>query len=247
MQPSAAPTDPVQLEGQAPGADPAVGRRWSMTIAHVAGIDIRLHATFALIVLLFAAGGRGMAGVASNLLWLVIIFACVLVHELAHSLLARRRGATVRSIVLLPIGGVSELEHMPTTPRDELQIAVVGPLASYAIAVVALVLALALGQSVLPFDMSGGSLLHRLVWFNLAVGTFNLLPAFPMDGGRVLRAVLARHHGRVWATRRAATIGRWLGGLMVAIGLLVDVWLVLIGLFIALGATAEEQVTVAHG
>ena len=229
-----------------PSAAGSGGHRWSVTIGSIGGIRIRVHASFVLIVVLFAIAGQGWSGVLGNLLWLVIIFACVLVHELAHSIVARRKGVTVRDIVLLPIGGVSELESIPEQPRDEFQVAIVGPLASLVLAAVAAAVTVAAGQALAPFDLNGASLLNRLVWFNLAVGVFNLLPAFPMDGGRVLRALLERRHDRLWATRRAAAIGRALGLVMAIAGVYVDLWLVLIGLFVFFGAAAEETATAMH-
>ncbi len=233
----------------APAGPKAAGaprrRPASFSIGHVTGIDIRVHVTFFLIVALFAFA-TWSTGIVGGMVWLVIIFACIVVHELAHSLVARRRGAVVHEIVLLPIGGVSKLEHLPESPADEFAIAIVGPLASFGLAGFGALVALGLGVSLWPVDLATGSLLARLVWFNLLIGGFNLLPAFPMDGGRVLRSLLERHYDLEDATRIAARTGRAFAIGLAVVGILVDVWLVFIAVFVYFGATAEEQATIVH-
>jgi Zn-dependent protease len=225
-----------------------VTHRLSASIGHVFGIDIRVHATFVLLVALFALAysGPGEPGVAAGLAWLAVIFACVLIHELAHSLVARRRGAVVREIVLLPIGGVSKLERLPESPAAEFAIAIAGPLASLAIAVAAAAASAAAGQPLLPIDLFDGAILPRIAWFNLIIGGFNLLPAFPLDGGRVFRALLERRYDLETATRRSARVGRVFAVLLIAVGVLFNFWLVLIGLFVYFGASAEEAATIVH-
>ena len=136
-----------------------------------------------------AAPEPGAAGVAWSLLWLAALFGSVVLHELAHCLVARRRGAEVHEILLFPLGGISKLEHLPETAADEFAIAIVGPLTSLTLGVVALGAGAALGGSLVPIDLLGGAWLVRLGWLNLILGVFNLLPAFPLDGGRVLRAL----------------------------------------------------------
>ncbi len=227
---------------------PKARRSLSLPLGRIAGIQIRVHATFALLVVLFAVAfsAPGAGGPLAGLTWLVIIFACVVVHELAHSLVARQRGAVVHEILLLPIGGVSKLENLPETPRDELAIAIVGPLASLAIAGVGAVLATAARVPLLPIDLLAGSLVSRIVWFNLIIAGFNLLPAFPLDGGRVLRAWLERRLDLETATRHAARIGRSLAVTLAVVGLFVDIWLTLIGVFVFFGASAEEAATIVH-
>ncbi|MFN8034369.1 MAG: site-2 protease family protein [Acidimicrobiia bacterium] len=217
--------------------------KWSVPLGRIAGIELRVHLTFLALVALFAMDPDGpIAGIG----WLVIIFACVVAHELAHSLVARRRGATVREIVLLPIGGVSRLENLPENPRDEFAIAIVGPLTSFALGVLAAVVCVALGRDLWPVDLATGSILHRLAWFNLIVGAFNLLPAYPLDGGRVLRSLLERRYDLETATRIAARVGRVLAAVMVGVGFLVNLFLLIIGIFVWFGASAEEAATVVH-
>jgi Zn-dependent protease len=223
-------------------------RRWSVRVGRVLGIDVRIHATFALIVLLFALGSSAEEGpgLVVGMAWLATIFACVLVHELAHCVVGRRRGAVVHEIVLLPIGGVSKLERLPQDPKDEFAMAIAGPLASLGLGIVAMAAAVLLGQALLPIEILTGPALAGLAWFNLIVGTFNLLPAFPLDGGRVLRARLERTRDLETATRLAARIGRTLALALVAAGVVFDPWLLIIGVFVYFGASAEEAATVVH-
>jgi Zn-dependent protease len=217
--------------------------RWSFPLGRIAGIELRVHLSFLLLVVLFAFDPDGpIAGIG----WLVIIFACVVAHELAHSVMAQHRGATVREIVLLPMGGVSKLENLPENPRDEFTIAVVGPLMSFALGAISAVVCVLVGLRLTPIDLYSGAILHRLVWFNVIVGAFNLLPAFPLDGGRVLRSLLERSHDLETATRVSARIGRALAMVMVGVGLLFNLFLVIIGVFVWLGASAEESATVIH-
>ena len=185
-------------------------------------------------------------GLFAGLVWLILIFACVLVHELAHSILARAKGAEVGAIVLLPIGGVSQIERMPERWSDELAIAAAGPLASLGLAVLAGVAAALTGARLWPINLYGGGLLPRLAWLNLVLGLFNLLPAFPLDGGRVLRAALERSHSVETATHQAARIGRAMAVAMAVAGLFWDFWLIIIAVFVFMAATQEEQATTLH-
>jgi Zn-dependent protease len=220
----------------------------SFSLLHVAGIDIRVHVSFFLLVPLFALAfsGPGAPGPIAGLAWLAVIFACVVVHELAHCLIARRRGALVREIVLLPIGGVSRLENLPEKPADEFAIAIAGPLASVSLAFVGAAAAALTHTVLVPIDLVNGGFVARFAWFNAIVGVFNLLPAFPLDGGRVLRSLLERRNDLEYATHVAARVGRVFALALVAIGLLLNLWLLLIGVFVYFGATAEERATTIH-
>jgi len=217
--------------------------RTSIRIARIYGIDIQMHWSFMALVLfvVWAEWASGLGQVGAWLLWIVAVFGSVLVHEFAHCVVARRRGAVVKDVLLLPIGGVTQMEKMPEAPADELAIAVVGPLTSLGLGIVAVAGGLALGARMWPPTLFAGSWLARLAWLNLALGTFNLVPALPMDGGRILRAALSRHRGRKEATRLAGKIARFLAGVMIVGGLLYDFWLALIGVFVWLAASAEEQ------
>ncbi len=207
-----------------------------------------IHVTFLLLIALVAYvdGRPGGPGAWEGTSWVLLLFACVLVHELAHSVLARRMGATVKSILLLPIGGVSMIENMPERWTQEFWIAAVGPLASIALGVVSMLATLVAGSALWPVDLVRGGLLPRLAWANLLLGFFNLLPAFPLDGGRVLRAELERRHDLWTATRMAAGLGRALAVVMMVAGLFWNLWFLLIGVFVYMGAGQEEQATALH-
>lgn len=221
----------------------AAGRRGSV-VARVAGIEVRVHPTFWILVALAAVGAFGPP--LPTLGWLGLLFASVTLHEFAHSVVARRRGIPVAGIVLLPIGGVSEMARLPDRPRDELAVAVAGPAASIAIGAGLLAVAAVSGVGAGPPALVAGPVVRRLGWTNLLLAGFNLLPAFPLDGGRVLRALLARRHGLEVATRVAATVGRRLAVALGVVGLLYETWLVFIAVFIYFGARAEELATMVH-
>ncbi len=218
-------------------------KRSSIRIARVGNIDIQMHWTFIVLVVLvvWANMGAGLVAVGASLVWIVAIFSSVLVHEYAHCVVARRRGAEVEDILLLPIGGVSQLKKMPERGSDELAIAIVGPLASLGVAVLAVAGGLFFHARLWPPTLFAGSWFARIAWLNIMLGGFNLLPALPMDGGRVLRGALERSHDRLAATRMAGTIARTLAMVMIVGGALYDFWFVLIGVFVYLGAGAEEQ------
>jgi Zn-dependent protease len=215
----------------------------SIRVARIGGVEIRMHWSFLALVVLVAwvSAGAGVAAVSANLMWIAVIFASVLIHEYAHCIVARRRGAVVLGILLLPIGGLSQLEKVPERPDDELAIAIVGPLTSLGVAAVALAGGLVVGAHLWPPTLFAGSWFARMAWLNLLLGAFNLLPALPMDGGRVLRAALERHHDRLTATRLAGRIARILATIMIVGGVFYDFWLVFVGLFVYLGSSAEEQ------
>lgn len=219
--------------------------RWSWRIGALAGIPVYVHATFLLLLawvsLSHAARGGGFAGVASGMLLVVLMFACVVVHELSHALVARRFGVRTREITLLPIGGVAQLERMPEEPRQELLVAAAGPATSLALAAALFVLVVLLGQPIGPEGLRvvGGAFLAKLMWFNVTLAIFNLLPAFPMDGGRVLRALLATRMDRTRATEVAARVGQGMALLFGLLGFFYNPILLFIGVFVWMGAKGE--------
>jgi Zn-dependent protease len=237
--------DRGQAGGRIPGSahTPQAGHGHSIPVGRLAGVPIRLHWTFFLLVAFVALVDRsaGRGAVLVGLVWIVALFGSVVVHEIAHCIVARRRGATVLGIILFPLGGLSQVEAMPDAPADELAVAIVGPLTSIGLGVLLLGLGLVLGGHVFPPTLFAGSWWARLGWLNLLLGAFNLLPALPMDGGRVLRATLARHRSNLEATTLAARIARYVGIAMLLVGFLYDIWLLLIGLFVLMGARAEEE------
>jgi Zn-dependent protease len=212
-----------------------------MPLGRVLGVTIRVHFTFFLLVVLVAVTAADVNESAFEAVgWLVALFTCVVVHELAHAVVARSKGIAVHEIDLLPIGGVSRLERIPDDWRDEAAIAVVGPIASLMLAVVAFLLAALAGLQLLPVSFWDGPFLVRLAWVNL------LLAAFTLDGGRVLRALLERSASRPAATHQAVQISRALAAVMIAVGLLFNVWLLLIGVFVLFAGAAEEAAVLVH-
>jgi Zn-dependent protease len=222
-------------------------RSWSWRIGTLVGIPLRVHASFwlllAWIVLTHVLDGHGPAEVAAGLVLVVSIFACVVLHELGHALVARRFGVRTRDITLLPIGGVARLERMPEKPIQELLVALAGPVVSLAIAG-GLFAALAVldGPTGLEgLQIVGGPFLTKLAWINLVIAGFNLLPAFPLDGGRVLRAALSLRMDRGRATELAARIGQSIAVLLGIWGLFFNPFLAIIAAFIWIGAKSEAS------
>jgi Zn-dependent protease len=209
-----------------------------------------MHWTFLIIigwvVLSYAAEGVGVLGVVAGVALVLAVFGCVVLHELGHALTARRFGIRTRDITLLPIGGVARLERMPDDPKQELLVAAAGPAVNVVIAGVLFVV-LDLAGALTPIGRAtrvGGSLLGQLMWVNVFLVGFNLLPAFPMDGGRILRALLATRMNYVKSTRIAAGVGQAMAILFGFWGLVgPNPFLVFIAIFVYLGAQAEAQQT----
>jgi Zn-dependent protease len=211
----------------------------SWKLGRVAGIDLFLHPTFLFILIPVLSGGLSP-------LSLVALFGCVVLHELGHALMARRFGIETLDITLYPIGGVARLQRMPRAPGAELLIALAGPAVNFAIVAALLSLEL-LGLGGMEPDTNPESFLGGLMLVNLVLGLFNLIPAFPMDGGRVLRALLTGWVGRVRATAIAATIGRALALAFGVYSLLHwNMFQVALAAFIYFVAGAEESSVVAE-
>jgi Zn-dependent protease len=219
---------------------------WSFPIARIAGTTVRLHVTFLLFLVWIGGsywrlGGREAAF--EGVLFMVLLFACVLAHEFGHIIAARRYGIRTPDVTLWPIGGVASLERIPDKPREELVVALAGPAVNVVIAAV-LVLVLGSGfdgAAMTEMENPRAGMLARLAAANIFLVVFNLIPAFPMDGGRVLRALLAMRRSHADATRIAARIGQGAAFLFALLGLFVNPMLIVIGLFIYLAATAEAQ------
>jgi Zn-dependent protease/CBS domain-containing protein len=219
---------------------------WSIPIATIAGTVVRIHVTF-LIFLVWIGAAQWRVGGADaaveGVVFIVLIFACVLAHEFGHIFAARRYGIGTPEVTLWPIGGVASLERIPEKPSEELVVALAGPAVNVVIAaLIVLVLGLSLdGAAMTELENPRASLLARVAAANIFLVAFNLIPAFPMDGGRVLRALLAMRMGRAEATRVAARIGQGAAFLFAVAGLFVNPMLIVIGLFVYLAATAEAQ------
>jgi stage IV sporulation protein FB len=217
---------------------------WTITIGRVAGTEIKVHLTFFILVAFWGMGGYqqgGPAGAVAACVLLFALFACVLLHEFGHILMARRFGVRTPDVILLPIGGVARLERIPDEPKQELLIALAGPAVTLAIVLILYAL-LALGGAAPRFGAlePAGPFLETLMRVNFYLLVFNLFPAFPMDGGRVLRALLASRIGLVAGTRIAARFGQ---ASAVVAGLYAvstgQMFLALVSLFVFLGAGAE--------
>jgi Zn-dependent protease len=214
--------------------------RWSIRLGSLFGIPVYLHFTFLLLLGGLAFLQLVQAGPAAALASLILVssvFGLVVLHEMGHALAARRFGIGTRDVTLLPIGGVARLERLPATPRQELWIALAGPAVNLALA------GLIGGFTGLAGLSGGGGIAGwfaaQLVTINLALFFFNMLPAFPMDGGRVLRALLARRMGNLQATEIAATVGKGMALLLGIAGLFFNSMLVFIAIFVWFGAGQE--------
>jgi Zn-dependent protease len=217
-------------------------RRWSVRVGRIAGIDIRIHASMLLLVwIVVASAGEVEGSVAAGLLWVTAIFGGVLLHEFSHSLTARHFGVVVREIELLPIGGVSKFDTIPDAPRQELLISLAGPTASLVIGLTALIGITAVNGGLPAPALAGGPFWTRVAWFNIVIGLFNLLPALPLDGGRVLRAVFEMREGPLQATHHAARLGRVIALAMIFFGVFSgQIFVAIIGVFVSVVSRAEE-------
>lgn len=231
---------------------------WSLKLFKVKGIDIKVHMTFVLILVWAAyrwsvSTGEGMQGAIFGIVATLLLFVSVTLHELGHSLQALKYGVKVRDITLMPMGGLAQMESIPEEPNKELRIALAGPLVNFGIAALLIGLgALLDARALVSLEelqaslgiVSWSGLLAYLTSANLILGLFNLIPAFPMDGGRVLRALLAKKMDHAKATKIAAQVGQGLALLMGLWGFMSGSWtLVLIAIFVWMGAGQESQGT----
>jgi Zn-dependent protease len=228
--------------------------RWSWRFLTIFGIDIKIHATFVLALLwgAFLWSDGGLNGALYGVFLTLILFVIVVMHELGHSLVAQRYGIVVQDIILLPIGGVARLSHMPDVPAQELAVALAGPAVNLALVLLTApflavgigLRALSTGELVLPLLTVPGWLnfVTFLFMVNVSLFLFNMLPAFPMDGGRVLRALLAMKLAYRKATRLAVAGGRVFAVLFgVGAILTANIFLAVVALFVFTGAGSEGQ------
>jgi Zn-dependent protease/CBS domain-containing protein len=218
--------------------------RWSLSLGSIGGTLIRIHVTFLLFLVWLGAiyyrqGGATAAW--QGIALIVLIFLCVLLHELGHVFAARRYGIKTRDVTLWPFGGIASMEQMPEKPGQELIVALAGPAVNVAIAIALL---LWLGPRLNPQNLTqienpAVSLAVKLAGANIMLVLFNLIPAFPMDGGRVLRALLAMWVGNARATELAAGIGQGFAVMFAVLGIFYNPMLIVIALFIFLAASGE--------
>jgi Zn-dependent protease/predicted transcriptional regulator len=228
---------------------------WSFRVGRLAGIDIFVHFTFLILLGWVAIWGYMATGnvavAASGVVLTLAVFAIIVMHEMGHALTARAFGIGTKDITLLPIGGVARLERMPDKPWQELLVALAGPAVNVVLAIIFGAIAIALQIPVTEENLSyGGNLILLLFVINVTLVLFNMLPAFPMDGGRVLRALLAMRLGNIRATQIAARIGQGMAIVFAIAGLIVPGYfmLLLIAFFVWVGAAAEaEAVLVKSG
>lgn len=221
--------------------------KWSWKIGRFAGISVYIHATFLLLVIFFGFSywqqTRTLAGTLEGLAFLLALFLSVVLHEYGHALTARRYGIKTRDITLLPIGGVARLERMPDKPLQELWVALAGPAVNLVIAALLFIYLVVSNTFVSPagLTLTGGPFVERLLSVNLILALFNMIPAFPMDGGRVLRALLALRLDYLRATQIAATVGQGMAFLFGLIGLFSNPMLLFIAFFVWIGAQQEAS------
>ncbi len=215
--------------------------KWNWHIGKIFGIDLKVHTTFLFLLGWIALADLVKDGPLGSLIGVVLcllVFGVVVLHELGHALAARAVGIPTRDITLWPIGGVARLERMPRNPLHEIYVSAAGPAVNLVLAGLG-----ALVFYLLPVAGVGAVLLQWFIGVNVALLVFNLIPAFPMDGGRILRAVLTRRHGLVVATEKAARVARWTALAFGLFGLVtLRFTLVLIALFVWFSSTSEVNI-----
>jgi Zn-dependent protease len=221
---------------------------WSWKLVRIAGIDVYVHATFFMVIAWIALihwnASQNLAAVIEGVGFILALFACVVLHEFGHALTAARYGIRTRDITLLPIGGLARLERMPDVPLQELWVALAGPAVNVVIAIVLFVWLRASGawEAVEGIGVTTGAFAERVMVANVFLAGFNLLPAFPMDGGRALRAVLATRMEYTRATQWAARVGQGMAICFGFVGLQGNPMLIFIALFVWIGAGQEASV-----
>lgn len=220
--------------------------RWSLRIATIRGIPIRIHVSFLALMLFLGWRTASSSGIKVALIEQILVlavFVCVALHELGHAAAALRHGVPISGITLYPFGGVARMTRQPSRGFVEVVIASAGPAVNLVIAGVLFVLSS--GAVLSPGDAFGLRLLAMIFWANLILAVFNLLPAFPLDGGRILRGLLTMRIGWVRATVWAASIGQIAAVLLILVGLMQDFWLVLAGLLVLPAANGELRYALA--
>ncbi len=221
-------------------------------IGRLAGIDIFIHWTFSLLIIFIIytslKKGQNFSETIWSLLFVLAVFATVVMHEFGHALAARRYGIKTKDITLLPIGGLARLEKLPEKPFEELVVAIAGPLVNVALAFIThIFIEFPTDPETLSATVADGinqnNFFLQFFFVNIVLALFNMIPAFPMDGGRVLRALLAFRLERHIATKYAARVGQLLAVGFIFIGIFYNPFLIFIGLFVIMGAQMETEYT----
>ena len=231
-------------------------RSWSISAGRIVGIEVRIHVTF-LFLLIFVwmtdPASRAPISAIRGLGLVAVIFVCVILHELGHAVVAVKAGLPPKSIILLPIGGITMLDESsalergspaPLMLKRDVRIALAGPLVNLAVALISGSILLAVAPEIhlwMKPWVHSNHLLRSFVWVNLCLALINLLPAYPTDGGRLLRVWFSRSMDPVHATRRAIAIGQTLSTLLMLLGMIANLWFTLIGIFLFFGAQLEER------
>jgi len=230
-------------------------KTWSIPAGRIFGVELRVHWTFFLLPFFVwfteYKSHNGVTNAGRDTALVAIVFACVVAHELGHALIAQRLGFRAKTTTLLPIGGVTQMDDsLPPTDtgvpvwQREILIAAAGPLLNLGLALLSAAVIMVLAPEVRlwswPF-VQPSNLLRSTVWINLYLAALNLLPAYPLDAGRVLRALLSRSTDPVQATRRAVSIGQTMATLLIVVGMLTNIWLTLLGSFLFIAAQLEER------
>ncbi len=221
--------------------------KWSWKLGEFRGIAVYMHATFLIligfVVLSYWSSGHSFGKTLEGVAFVLVLFSCVILHEFGHALMAARFGIRTRDITLLPIGGVARLERMPEEPLQELWVALAGPAVNVIIAL-GLFAWIQFTTVFSPLEQLGvttGSFLERVMAVNVLLVVFNMIPAFPMDGGRVLRALLARSLEYTRATQIAASVGQSIAMVFAFVGFFTNPFLIFIALFVWIGAAQEAS------
>src|SRR5438874_1376432 len=223
--------------------------KWSLFLGRLSGIKIFIHWTFLILIAWIVSEqillGHKLNTILLSIVFVLAVFACIVLHELGHALTAKRFHSKTRDIILLPIGGLARMESLPEKPMEEFLVAVMGPAVNIVISCILFLVLKITGNFPLSINnnltITPTNFLIQLFAVNLFLALFNFIPAFPMDGGRVLRALLSLKLSRVRATRIAAYTGQAIAILFVLVGIFSNPMLVFIGFFIFLGARAEAK------
>jgi len=220
--------------------------KWSLYIGQFRKIKVYIHWSF-LVLLSFIVISQIKAGhTSTQIIWTVLyifsIFACVVLHEFGHALVGQKFDVVTQDIILLPIGGMARMKKIPEDPKAELLIAIAGPMVNVIIAGIIIVVLVVTGKTIevlIPTVVTKETFIKNLLYINVLLVVFNFLPAFPMDGGRVFRALMSFKFSRIKATRVAVQVGQLVAIIFIILGIYVNTWLVFIGIFVYLGAGAE--------